>query len=153
MPPMTAHATGDLVVLAAEDDHRRDRARPGQQRRRERDERDVRDLAGAHLGIVLAAQHLERDEQQQQAARDRERVHRHVQVVEHEPAEQREADDQPAGREDGADGGAAAFGRCERAVIATKIGAMPTGSMSTAIVTNVVPSISQSTSPAYSPIA
>ncbi len=69
---------------------------------------------GVAAGEVGAAQHLERDQHQEQAAGDRERAERDVQVAEHDLAEDREAEDQRTGGEHRAHRGPLALPRCER---------------------------------------
>ena len=116
-------------VLHGEDD-RDDRAGPGQQRHAQRYERDV-DVLGLLRLVRLAGQQVERDEQEQQPARDHQRGHGDMQVVQDLLAEQAEDGDHTEG-----DAAACqAIRRCTLAgrpeVSARKIGVIPGGSMIT----------------------
>src|SRR5205085_7687818 len=89
-----AQSSRRVLVALGEHHDRGDRTRAGEQRRRQRDERDVGRVRRRDL---LAAQHLQGNEQEEQTTRNREALHRDVQVVEDEPAEERKDDYQPAG--------------------------------------------------------
>ena len=133
MARIAAHTdtcAADAVGLLHGQDDRDDRAGTGQQRHAQRYERDV-DVLGLLRLVRLAGQQVERDEQQQQSARDHQRGHGDMQVVEDLLAEQPEDGDHAEGHADGLE----RHPRCtlagRPAVSARKIGVIPGGSMIT----------------------
>jgi hypothetical protein len=131
-------------VAAAQDDHGRDRPGTGAQWRGDRDEGGVLAAVGG-VRVIHPAQHLERHQHEQEPAGDRQRVDRHVDVVEHGAAEQSEADDQRPAAKTARSAVSLRCARLSGAVVAMEIGATPTGSMITVKVTKVVPTMFQST--------